>query len=437
LKSRLRHHTVRLRGHGSALHLVSTACPALSAASFAAHNAEILLITRGCEPMIPLITQLTLRNFLSFGPEGVSLNMRALNVLIGPNASGKSNLLEALAILRAAAGDLQSAVREGGGIGEYRWKGAAAGGPPVLETAVNFMERWKPDVVRHRMELVPIGPGFRVRETIRADRQVVYRLDEAGAMLRARLDDEGNSQEVETGQLNSDRSVLSQRRDPVRFPELTFLADSFGSVALFQDWNFGRQSRARLPQRTDLPADFLLPDGSNLGLVLHGLSQTSVDRDELAGYLQRFYEPARSIATRIVGGTLQLFVEEEGGKLIPATRLSDGTLRFLCLLAILCHPDPPPVVAIEEPELGLHPDILPTVAELLRNASERTQLFVTTHSDALVSALSDTPESILVCEGMPSGTTMRRLDSTRLKEWLAEYSLGELWRMGEIGGNRW
>jgi predicted ATPase len=109
----------------------------------------------------------------------------------------------------------------------------------------------------------------------------------------------------------------------------------------------------------------------------------------------------------------------------------------MSLLAILCHPAPPPVIGIEEPELGLHPDIIPTVAELLRKASERTQLFVTTHSDALVSALSDTPESILVCEATSDGTTMKRLEAEPLREWLEKYSLGEIWRMGEIGGNRW
>ncbi|HLM66377.1 MAG TPA: AAA family ATPase, partial [Longimicrobium sp.] len=134
---------------------------------------------------------------------------------------------------------------------------------------------------------------------------------------------------------------------------------------------------------------------------------------------------------------LQLNIEEEGKRLIPATRLSDGTLRYLALLAVLLHPDPPPVIGIEEPELGLHPDILPTIAELLKKASERTQLFVTTHSDALVSALSDTPESILVCESMPGGTTIERLEPQKLKSWLDEYKLGEIWRMGEIGGNRW
>lgn len=111
--------------------------------------------------------------------------------------------------------------------------------------------------------------------------------------------------------------------------------------------------------------------------------------------------------------------------------------RYLCLLALLCHPTPPPLLCLEEPELGLHPDLLTTVAELLVEASQRTQLVVTTHSDALVSALTDAPESVLVVEHDLTGTQLRRLEATRLKRWLEKYSLGELWRMGEIGGTRW
>ena len=99
-------------------------------------------------------------------------------------------------------------------------------------------------------------------------------------------------------------------------------------------------------------------------------------------------------------------------------RLSDGTLRYLCLLAILCHPEPPPLICIEEPETGLHPDILPTIAELLIEASQRTQLIVTTHSDILVSALSDIPEAVLVCEKDEDGTHFKRLNKDDLKEWL-------------------
>lgn len=122
---------------------------------------------------------------------------------------------------------------------------------------------------------------------------------------------------------------------------------------------------------------------------------------------------------------------------IPATRLSDGTLRYLCLLAILCHPDPPPLVCLEEPELGLHPDVLPNLAKLMLSASERCQLIVTTHSDILVDALTETPESVIVCEKQDGRTRMQRLDSKELTQWLGKYRLGELWLKGEIGGMRW
>jgi predicted ATPase len=95
------------------------------------------------------------------------------------------------------------------------------------------------------------------------------------------------------------------------------------------------------------------------------------------------------------------------------------------------------LVCIEEPELGLHPDILPTVAELLIDASHRMQLIVTTQSDILVDALTETPEAILVCEKHDGSTTMKRLKKEDLSAWLEKYALGELWRMGEIGGKRW
>ena len=122
---------------------------------------------------------------------------------------------------------------------------------------------------------------------------------------------------------------------------------------------------------------------------------------------------------------------------IPATRLSDGTLRYLCLLAILCHPNPGPLICIEEPELGLHPDVLPKIAALLKEASERTQIIVTTHSDVLVDAMSDMPEAVLVAERSETGTKLERLDAEKLKPWLDKYRLGELWTRGEIGGTRW
>jgi predicted ATPase len=122
---------------------------------------------------------------------------------------------------------------------------------------------------------------------------------------------------------------------------------------------------------------------------------------------------------------------------IPLARLSDGTVRWLSLLSILLNPDPPPLVCIEEPELGFHPDMIQELAKLLVGASQRSQVIVTTHSDKLLEFLSEQPESVIVCEKHSGATCMQRLDKEQLAGWLDRYSLGELWRKGEIGGNRW
>jgi predicted ATPase len=95
------------------------------------------------------------------------------------------------------------------------------------------------------------------------------------------------------------------------------------------------------------------------------------------------------------------------------------------------------LICIEEPELGIHSDIIPTIAKLLKEASKVTQIIVTTHSEVLVDELTETPESVLVCEKHEGSTQLRRLEKDLLEDWLKRYSLGELWRKGEIGGNRW
>ena len=106
----------------------------------------------------------------------------------------------------------------------------------------------------------------------------------------------------------------------------------------------------------------------------------------------------------------------------------------MALLAVLLSPAPPPLICIEEPELGLHPDALKLLADLMVDASTRTQLIVSTHSDTLVSAFTEQTESVLVCEHL-GGTIFRRLESERLRHWLDKYRLGEIWRIGELGGN--
>ena len=234
------------------------------------------------------------------------------------------------------------------------------------------------------------------------------------------------------------RSVLAQIKDAEHYPELTYLAENLARIRLYREWAFGQNDAVRSLQKTDLPNANLAEDHANLGLVLNRLSMDYEVRGRIVEALRRLYEDVSDFHVSIEFNTAQLFVQERGGKVtVPATRLSDGTIRYLSLLAILCDPQPPPLVCIEEPELGLHPDILPGLAKLLLEASGRCQLIVTTHSEVLIDALTPEPESIVVCEKEDGQTKLKRLSRSELRHWLDKYRLGELWSSGEIGGNRW
>ena len=168
------------------------------------------------------------------------------------------------------------------------------------------------------------------------------------------------------------------------------------------------------------------------------ISRFSSDRRATLGkYLNRLYDGIVGITTPFIDGKVSVMIEESGGRQIPAERLSDGTLRYLSLLTVLLDPDPPPLIGIEEPELGLHPDIVFEMAKLLFEASERTQLVVTTHSHTLVDALTDHPTSVVACGKHEGQTWFKRSDPEVLESWLEEYSLGRVWSMGGIEGNRW
>jgi len=236
--------------------------------------------------------------------------------------------------------------------------------------------------------------------------------------------------------LKRDQSILSQRKDPDAYLGLAQLSELYEAFEFFTDWTSGRYSPARAPQRPDLSQHFLDSDATNLALVLNDILFQDGVEEKILERLRVVYDRATALLTRVQGGTVQLFLREKGLRTpTPASRLSDGTLRYLSLLAILCHPSPPPLVCIEEPELGLHPDILPTIAELLLEASERTQLIVTTHSDLLVSQFTERPEVVVVCDRGPEGTFFRRLEAGQVGE--ADLSLGEQWLKGQIGGTRW
>ena len=157
-----------------------------------------------------------------------------------------------------------------------------------------------------------------------------------------------------------DQSILSQRQDPSSYFELMILAIAFKRMCFYREFPLGRNAPPRLPQQADLPQDFLAEDASNLAVVLSFLQNDPKMKKWMHYQMKQFYPSVMDIRPRVLGGAVQVFFEEEGlNANIPATRISDGSLRYLCLLAALFGPEQPSVICIEEPEMGLHPDVIP------------------------------------------------------------------------------
>ncbi|MDR1111886.1 MAG: AAA family ATPase [Deltaproteobacteria bacterium] len=417
-----------------------------------------------------LFKSLSLKNFLSFGESETEISLAPLNIIIGPNGSGKSNFLEAFDILRNAPGDIFKPIRENGGfLNWFNKKEKKRVDDHIIEigcslqpyldcSPIQSIPGLKPDVIMYSSSIIldkkhnnlnikaeKISAKFLLNNIKNANFYKSLDYNTNNKQIFQKYNFNGEEAEILStnrdfieinSHINPTKSVMAQLRDPAHYPEITFLADILPKISIYRDWSFGRQTKPRLHQPTDLPNDFLLPDASNLGLILNKFRRDPATKGRLLEALHQLYDGIDDYDVQIEAGTVQVFFQESG-RIIPATRLSDGTLRYLCLLAILLHPSPPPLICLEEPELGLHPDVLSTVAELIKEASSRSQLIVTTHSDFLVDAFNDQPEAVLVCERKPEGTTLRRLDRKDLGPWLEKYRLGELWTRGDIGGVRW
>lgn len=402
--------------------------------------------------MQPGISSLTVQNLLSFG-QATTLDLRPLNVLIGPNGSGKSNLIEVIGLLQSVPKDLATAISKGGGVDEWLWKGAAKTPTASIEAMITLPAEPGPGtetLLRYRVAFTKAGYRFQIADEL---------VENLGSAIRAPdvmrglippdfgytyargfpvLNRKGEKQQLRHEDVHPELSILAQRKDPEHYPDITLIGDLFTRIRLYRDWEFGTVASVREPCDAGLPDAYLEEDGSNLGVILGRLLSRPPVKRQILDSLTAFYEGTTDLRTNVEGAKVQTRLEEKHlNATIPLIRMSDGTIRWLALLAILLNPDPPPLVCIEEPELGLHPDMIHELAELLIDASSRMQLIITTHSDRLVEEFSEMPEAVVVCEKENGTSTLRRLNAKQLSEWLKDYSLGQLWTKGELGGTRW
>ncbi|MEW6218795.1 MAG: AAA family ATPase [Thermodesulfobacteriota bacterium] len=205
------------------------------------------------------LQSLRLDGFLSFPPGSGPIGLTPLNVLIGPNGAGKSNLIEAVELLRATPKAFAAAIRDGGGAQEWLWKGSAAGRQATVEALVNG-DRPIPDL-RYRLSFTAAGQRTEVTDEVieeiakrrpkEDDVFFYYRFQQGRPALNVRGGGKGIRwipRHLERHSLIPDESVLSQRKDPDVYPEVTWVGQQFGRVQTFREWCFGRYSFLRQPQ---------------------------------------------------------------------------------------------------------------------------------------------------------------------------------------------
>lgn len=383
-----------------------------------------------------LIERLRLRKILSFNDATIKLGQ--LNVLIGPNAVGKSNLIEVIGLLQAAPTGLAPAILRGGGIRQWLWLGDNLPLTASIECDVRLRGGRQFGPLSYLLRILGDRNGYAIdaeelakRPARQTERFFTRKLGNADVF------DHGLGSPSTRMQVQPTESVLSQLKNPADPTPITALGRELTEILIFREFRTGPRAVMRQGISTATPKDVLQDGGDNLAMVLQDLNYRG-SHLRVNNYLKRFCERFDAVKVEI-GELARTYLSEQGlNAEISSARMSDGTLKFLALLAALFHPKAPPLMCIEEPELGLHPDALQLVAEVLLEASESMQLIVTTHSDALVDALTDRPETVLVCErDFDNGTQMKQLSKKKLETWLKHYSLGQLWRKGEIGGGRW
>ncbi|MBZ5606973.1 MAG: AAA family ATPase [Acidobacteriia bacterium] len=377
------------------------------------------------------IRSLKLKNILSFR-EPPQLELGPLNILIGPNGSGKSNVIACVELLQSLPNSISNYLNTWGGASAWLWKGSARGPTARIqcELVVESADGEKDsENVQYLIEFTSLRHALGI--------STEWLGDQAGAAFLERFDRSLKiSTAAEESSISAAASALEVYRNPSDPTPITRTARALNEIRFYKEFRTGMEADTRMGIASSGPKSPLASTGGNLALVMQEMDfQGSVHK--LKDYLRRLSPRFEDIKTRAEGGRSQLYLQERGLGMIPATHLSDGTLKFLCLMAVLLDPSPGPLVCIEEPEIGLHPEALALVGDALREASQRTQLLVTTHSDALVDCFTDEPESIIVCErDLDESTCFRRLSTEQLKEWLEDYTLGDLWRRGEIGGTQ-
>lgn len=362
----------------------------------------------------------------------VDLELRPLNVLIGANGVGKTSTLEIFDLLAASAeGRLDSTINDLGGMTSIL---TADGTTDKIRLQVRTTEA---DAVglSYDLHLVSQGYSYAIKDEVLSQYGM---LPPPGPMVYADGADivyQHDGQPVRPNwEYQGRETALSQ------VPKMYQEAESFRRLLadvseVYHSLDVSMRAPVRTPQPLS-PAQTPGVNGEDLISCLFTISQTEQDRFEaIQDALRSAFPPFERLEfPPVAAGRLALGWRETGfTRPFYANELSEGTLRFLWLATLLQSPGLPKITLIDEPEVSLHPELLRLLADLMREASERTQLVIATHSDRFVRFLE--PGELIVCDrDEAGGMTVQRGDAFDLAAWMEDYTLDQLWSMGRLGG---
>jgi predicted ATPase len=315
----------------------------------------------------------------------VTLRLGQINVLVGPNGCGKTNLYRSLYLLsRAAAGQLAAALAEEGGMPSVLWAGERNRKEPARMTLTLGMEKLAYEITCGlpipSLSVFCLDPQVKEERVwfIEKKKRVVM-LERDHTTVRAR-----NAEGMRVSYplaLSESESVLSQLREPEQFPALAMLCREFLSWRFYHRFRTDAEAPLRQPQ-IGVRTFILDHDGHDLAAALQTILENG-DGPGLHAAIDRAF-PGAELKILSDQGRFQLGLAMPGfRRTFDARELSDGTLHYLCLLAALLTPRPPSLLALNEPEASIHPDLLEPLAELIVGAGRDAQLWITTHSQAL------------------------------------------------------
>ena len=364
------------------------------------------------------LKSLAVSNFRSLAE--TRLPLHDLNVIVGPNGSGKTALLEVMHLLHCASQrELSKFLDERGGFQAilHRTNGRTQAGNMSIQLELHTSDEESPiEPQNFELTLVDQAVGYVIRK----------------ALLK------------NLNQHNDSKRVSYLDGDPTGETEFSYFAQATGIGASFIGFLAGihpygaldvsPRSIVRLPQ-TLTPIQAPGPNGEHLYSALYNLRISAPEVFErLMILLQQSFPGFRRLELPVVGaGQVTLaWYERDSNTPFYANQLSEGTLRYLWLVTILLAPHRPSLLLLDEPEVSLHPALLRLLAALLQDAALTTQIIVATQSSDLIGWLA--PEEVLIADKEDGKTSFTWAADLDLKAWLDEYTLRDLWLMGNLGG---